>query len=174
MRVTNTMTGSSPDDESEAEVFPRFTPVLDGSGSASERTTASERTIAPAAPDDDALLDSYSRTVSTVFAKVGPAVVNIRVLGKGTDRRQHGDHGGTGSGFVIAPDGYILTNSHVVHDAKKIEIFLADGRQTDAVLVGDDPESDLAVIRVNTPNLVHAKLGDSRSLRVGQIAIAIG
>jgi S1-C subfamily serine protease len=109
-----------------------------------------------------------------VFATVGPAVVNIHVSRRGGEKRSQPDAAGSGSGFIIAPDGYILTNSHVVHDAQKIEVFLADGRRTGAVLAGDDPESDLAVIRVNAPNLAHARLGNSRDLRVGQIAIAIG
>lgn len=121
---------------------------------------------------DERLLDTYSHAVSSVFEKVGPAVVHIRVSKKPSDRRGEGE--GSGSGFVIAPDGYILTNSHVVHEARKIEVLLADGRTFGAVLIGDDPESDLAVIRINAPNLMHAKLGDSRGLRVGQIAIAIG
>src|SRR5215467_7795476 len=125
------------------------------------------------APDDSELLDSYSRTVSGVVEKVGPAVVNIRV--HHVHRPQRGpDAGGTGSGFVIAPDGYVLTNSHVVHGADKLEVTTADGRTVDASLVGEDPETDLAVIRINAPQLVHAQLGDSRSVRVGQIAIAIG
>jgi len=84
------------------------------------------------------------------------------------------ESGGTGSGFVIAPDGYVLTNSHVVHGAGRLEVTTADGRTFGATMVGEDPETDLAVIRVNASQLVHAHLGDSRSVRVGQIAIAIG
>ena len=123
---------------------------------------------------DDALLDSYSQTVSSVVEKVGPTVVNIRVHHSSGERGGKPDSGGSGSGFIIAPDGYILTNSHVVHNAGKIEVALADGRLSGATLVGDDPESDLAVIRVHAGNLTHVNLGDSRSVRVGQIAIAIG
>ncbi|MGH7954063.1 MAG: S1C family serine protease, partial [Limisphaerales bacterium] len=77
-------------------------------------------------------------------------------------------------GFVIAPDGFILTNSHVVHGADKLEVTLADGRVFAANLVGEDPEADLAVIRINASQLAHAHLGDSKSVRVGQIAVAIG
>lgn len=123
---------------------------------------------------DDELLDGYSRTIAGVVGKVGPTVVNIRVQHDGHDRRRGSEAGGTGSGFIIAPDGYILTNSHVVHDASRMEVAVADGRVFSATLVGDDPETDLAVIRINASNLIHASLGDSRSVRVGQIAIAIG
>jgi len=121
---------------------------------------------------DEALLDSYSRTVTRVVEKVAPAVVNIRVR-HGGHARQDGP-GGTGSGFVIAPDGYVLTNSHVVHDASRFEVTVAEGRLCSATLVGEDPETDLAVIRINASQLARARLGDSRSVRAGQIAIAIG
>jgi S1-C subfamily serine protease len=131
----------------------------------------------PASPSfaDDELLDSYSQTITGAVAKVGPAVVNIRVHGgKHHGNRRGQEAGGSGSGFVIAPDGFILTNSHVVHGAARMEVTLADGRVFPAGLIGDDPETDLAVIRINAPQLVHAQFGDSRSIRVGQIAIAIG
>ena len=121
---------------------------------------------------DEALLDSYSRTVTGAVEKVAPAVVNIRVR-HGGHAKQDGP-GGTGSGFVIAPDGYVLTNSHVVHNAGRFEVTVADGQVFSATLVGEDPETDLAVIRVNASQLARARLGDSRSVRVGQIAIAIG
>ena len=134
--------------------------------------------VAPApeqsAPNDDALLDSYSETVTRAVEKIGPAVVNIRVH-KGARGGQHGpESGGAGSGFVIAPDGFILTNSHVVHDADKLEVTQADGQVLPGYLVGEDAEADLAVVRVNASQLAHARLGDSKSIRVGQIAIAIG
>lgn len=123
---------------------------------------------------DDELLDSYSKTVSSVVEKIAPAVVNIRVR----HARQAGDprpeSGGTGSGFVIAPDGFIVTNSHVVHAATSLEVTVADGRVFEATLVGEDPESDLAVIRINASQLPHARFGDSKVVRVGQIAVAIG
>jgi S1-C subfamily serine protease len=124
--------------------------------------------------NDDGLLDSYSATVTRVVEKVGPSVVNIRVHGARREDRRGSEAGGSGSGFVIAPDGFILTNSHVVHGAARMEVSLADGRVFDATLVGDDPETDLAVIRINASTLVHARFGDSKSVRVGQIAIAIG
>ena len=123
---------------------------------------------------DNDLLDSYSKSITQAVAKVGAAVVNIRVQGSQRDNRRGPESGGSGSGFVIAPDGFILTNSHVVHGAAKMEVSLADGRVFLANLVGDDPETDLAVIRINAPHLVHAQFGDSNSIRVGQIAIAIG
>jgi S1-C subfamily serine protease len=134
--------------------------------------TSDETALLPAG--DDELLDSYSQTVSRVVEKVRPTVVNIRTLRAKPERPNGPDGGGSGSGFVIAPDGYILTNSHVVHGAAKIEVALADGRSLSASLVGDDPETDLAVIRIHANDLVHVQLGDSQSVRVGQIAIAIG
>ena len=102
-----------------------------------------------------------------------PAVVNIRVRHGGRGPQEQ-NAGGSGSGFVIAPDGFILTNSHVVHGADKIEVALADGRTVPGTLIGDDPDSDLAVMRINAPNLTHLQFGNSQSVRVGQIAIAIG
>jgi S1-C subfamily serine protease len=116
---------------------------------------------------DDSLLDSYSRTISSVVAQVAPAVVNIRVE---TGRRGEGN----GSGFFIAPDGFILTNSHVVHGAQKIEVTLADARTFPANLIGEDPETDLAVLRIGASQLPSLEFADSKKLRVGQIAVAIG
>jgi S1-C subfamily serine protease len=125
-------------------------------------------------PSDDELLDAYSGTISGAIAKVSAAVVNIRVHTPRRDGGSSNGPGGSGSGFVIAPDGFILTNSHVVHGATRIEVTLADGRVYEAGLVGDDPETDLAIIRINAPDLVHATFADSKGVRVGQIAIAIG
>jgi S1-C subfamily serine protease len=129
---------------------------------------------APVSNDDEALLDSYSRTITRVVRTVSPAVVNIRVQTLPRDSRPGAEQGGSGSGFIIAPDGYILTNSHVVHGAARMEVALADGRVFEARLVGDDPETDLAVIRINASPLVHAHFGNSMSIQVGQIAVAIG
>ena len=123
-------------------------------------------------PKDNELLDSYSKTITRVVETIGPAVANIRV--HKTSRERQNESGGSGSGFVIAPDGFILTNSHVVHGADKLEVTLADGRVFAAGLIGEDPETDLAVIRINASQLAHARLGNSKSIRVGQIAVAIG
>jgi S1-C subfamily serine protease len=136
-------------------------------------TAKEEAATQPPAADDE-LLDGYSRTVSGVVERVRPAVVNIRVRKGGNERQPTPETGGSGSGFIIAPDGFVLTNSHVVHAADKIEVALADGRMFPGTLVGDDPDTDLAVMRINAPHLAHVRFGDSQSLRVGQIAVAIG
>jgi S1-C subfamily serine protease len=139
-------------------------------------TAVVEPPVQPPPIDDSELLDSYSRTITNVVGKVGPSVVNIRVhKPAGRDSRSGQESGGSGSGFIIAPDGFILTNSHVVHGADKLEVTLADGQIFAATLIGEDPEADLAVIRINAAQqLPHAHLADSNSIRVGQIAVAIG
>jgi S1-C subfamily serine protease len=124
------------------------------------------------ASPDDSLLDEYSRSVVSAVSRVSPAVVNIEIEQRAKGRPR--DVAGSGSGFVITPDGFILTNSHVVHRATRIIVNLSDGREHSAQLIGDDPETDLAVIRIDAPHLTHVRLADSESLRVGQIAIAIG
>ena len=138
------------------------------------------------AAHDATLLDSYSRSVTSAVERISPAVVHIEVHqavpAKSAGRSRPGEpreRQGGGSGFIFTPDGLILTNSHVVHDASRIAITTADGRRMRASLIGEDPASDLAVIRIDEPHfeephLAAAELGDSQKLRVGQIAIAIG
>ncbi len=119
---------------------------------------------------DEGLLDAYSRAVTGVAETVGPAVVRLDVK-----RRVRGrEAGGSGSGFLFTPDGLIVTNSHVVSGAAAIEVTLNDGHMFQADLIGDDPDTDLAVVRIAGHKLPSVPLGESRSLRVGQLAVAIG
>ena len=129
---------------------------------------------------DTGLLDSYSHAVTRAVERVGPSVVNVEVhhaVPQNPGRVRAGEpreHRGGGSGFVFTPDGLILTNSHVVHNATRIEVTLPDARRAPAHTIGDDPATDLAVIRVDASGLQAVTLGDSQQLRPGQIAIAIG
>src|ERR1700740_2425 len=124
--------------------------------------------------DDQALLDSYSQAVTDVVDRVGPAVVRLAVR-NGDPARPGQSRGGSGSGVIVAPDGLILTNSHVAGAASRIEVTTADGQDLHARLVGDDPDTDLALIRIEEPaTLPSARLGDSKRLKRGQLVIAIG
>lgn len=152
--------------------MPQVLPILSNSEPQPEQRGSANSVVS-----DDQLLDAYSQAVTSVAEKVSPSVVNIEVYQPANRRpnlRATQEMSGNGSGFVITPDGYILTNSHVVNGASRIEVSLSDGQRTKAELIGDDPDTDLAVIRINAPNLVPVVLGDSRKVKVGQLAIAIG
>jgi S1-C subfamily serine protease len=124
------------------------------------------------ARDDGKLLDAYSTAVADAAEKVSPSVVNIEVTRSRAANRPRPD--ASGSGFLFTPDGLVLTNSHVVSGASEIVVALLDGRRAQAVLVGDDPDTDLAVLGIGISNLTPAELGESALIRVGQVAIAIG
>ena len=122
------------------------------------------------ATEDAELLDAYSQAVASAAEAVAPTVVHIDV----STPRDGGTRRGSGSGFFFTPDGLLLTNSHVVHGAREIRVATQDGERFAADIVGDDPDSDLAVIRISTRNAPHVRFGRSGKLRMGQIAIAIG
>ncbi|HEU5394297.1 MAG TPA: trypsin-like peptidase domain-containing protein, partial [Candidatus Methylomirabilis sp.] len=133
---------------------------------------ASEAAPRPSAgrpASDGALLDAYSRAVVSAVERVTPAVVSLELRRAGP-----GSPGGGGSGVLFTPDGFALTNSHVVHGATAAAVTLSDGRRLPAAVVGDDPGTDLAVVRVEGTGLPAARLGDSGALQIGQVVIAIG
>lgn len=141
--------------------------------------TGRELTPGSLAEQDAPLLDAYSNTVVNVAKKVSPSIVQIKVSGKSREgqpsvRGRAQPDGGTGSGFLISSDGYIITNNHVVAGAAKIEVALPDGRDFEATLIGLDPATDIAVIKIYGEGLKAIRFADSNQVQVGQIAIAVG
>jgi S1-C subfamily serine protease len=143
-----------------------LTPVFDPIGDREPNSPAAS--ISPASAEDLVLLDAYSRAVIGAVDRVGPAVLHLQISGV------KDGSGAAGSGVVFTPDAYVLTNSHVVNGARKIQATFPDGRSLAANPVGDDPDTDLAVLRLEGETPTFARLGDSRRLRVGQLVVAIG
>jgi len=144
----------------------------------SNQSSQSTGAAPPILQSDDDLLDAYSAAVTAAAEKINPSVVNVEIRQRPDNRQPSPSRPmelrGSGSGFVFTPDGFILTNSHVVHRASRLGVTLPDGRSFEAHLIGEDPDTDLAVIRVTADGLVPAVLGDSKSIRVGQLVVAIG
>ncbi|PJZ68989.1 serine protease [Leptospira perolatii] len=122
----------------------------------------------PAQVEEREILDAYSRSVIFAADSIGPTVAHLQV----ESSRSNG--GGSGSGFLFTPDGYLATNSHVVHGSRKIKVKLQDGTSKEAELVGDDPFTDIAVVRIQGSAYPHAEFSDSKNLKVGQLVVAIG
>jgi S1-C subfamily serine protease len=158
-----------------------FVTWLSGTDGDPQRADSAPQPTGPARPvpnDDAELLDAYSSAVTSVVRRVAPSVVKIDV---DKDKHVRGPNGqtvrrggGSGSGFIFTNDGFILTNSHVVHGAGAIEVTLADGSSFPATAIGDDPATDLAVIQIHADGLIPAMIGDSGNLQVGQLVVAIG
>ena len=138
--------------------------VNDSSQTFSAPASAPNRAV-----EDGRLLDAYSQAVTGAVRSAGPSVLHIQSQAKDAP-----GGGGSGSGFLISPDGFVMTNSHVVHGAEKVVAQTPDGRQSRAEIIGDDPDTDLAVLRIDLPGLHHISFADSSAVAVGQIAIAIG
>jgi S1-C subfamily serine protease len=144
-------------------LFPQLDPI---SSAADESSTPDNPAAKSRAADDADLLDAYSRAVIGVVENVSPAVVSLSGL--------RGDRGGSGTGFLITPDGYAVTNSHVVGGREKLLAETIEGDRVEAAVIGDDPATDLALLRLAARDLPFAEMGDSAALRVGQLVIAIG
>jgi S1-C subfamily serine protease len=129
---------------------------------------------APGLESGAGVLAAYSHAVMNVVAKVGPAVVHVFIKRRASRSRDANRRDGSGSGVIITPDGYIVTNSHVVETAENVEVGLADGSRYTAEVIGKDPATDLGLLRIPGSGLPAAHLGDSEGLKVGQLAIAIG
>jgi S1-C subfamily serine protease len=125
---------------------------------------------AAAGPTEREALDAYSRVIVEVAEALGPAVVNLRAEAREGSRRP----GGSGSGFLFTPDGFLLTNHHVVRGSSRVRVRLNDGREVAGRVVGADPWTDVAVVQAEASGLPHATLGNSAELRVGQLVVAIG
>jgi S1-C subfamily serine protease len=159
--------GSATDDTMSSEFWTRRTIGFEAG------RVVSAPTLEASAQDQDAvLLDAYSRTLTQTVRLASPAVVNLQTRRSRAGRGR--EAGGTGSGFLVTPDGFLLTNSHVVHGATELRVTFADGSTVLGEMVGDDPDTDLAVVRVPGSGRPHLRLGDSAALQVGQIAIALG
>src|SRR5262249_19071009 len=135
-----------------------------------EDSTSSKPDRSAAEAREHEALDAYSRVIVAVAEALGPAVVNLRAEGREGARRP----GGSGSGFLFTPDGFLLTNHHVVRGSERLRVRLKDGREVSGRVVGADPWTDVAVVQADGSGLPHATLGDSAELRVGQLVVAIG
>jgi S1-C subfamily serine protease len=142
-----------------------FRLVSDG---ADEPRAAADRSKVPV--NEQEALDAYSRVIVTVAESLGPAVVNLRAVANEGGRRS----GGSGSGFLFTPDGFLLTNHHVVRGSNRLRVRLNDGREVSGRVIGADPWTDVAVVQADASGLPHAELGESAGLRVGQLVVAIG
>jgi S1-C subfamily serine protease len=128
----------------------------------------------PLAPNDAEVLDAYSRTVSSVAAAVSAGVVRVDVFGSPRDGSGAIQRMGTGSGFIFTPDGYLITNSHVVRGGNRFVVQTSEGESYTGFKVGEDPHTDLALLSIDAPRLAALPLGDSRELRVGHLVVAVG